>query len=433
MFKLGLQANTTIQPGNNPGVEQLSQIMSKVKGGIQIGRVTDIILNGQYPNIDKYGGLNSIGTIFYELNNFIGGQNGIAKPLFPQLSSFPLVNEMVLLFKLPNTNIGKNTSEESYYYLNMISLWNHPHHNAYPNPTKSNTLEESQQRDYKQTEGGAVRRVTDNSTGINLNSPINISQATFIEKSNIHPLLPFAGDIIHQGRWGNSIRLGSTAKSVNTRSFKVDGNPYLNDWSRAGENGNPITIFRNGQPEDSSEEGWIPITEKVNSDLSSLYLTSNQSIPLILSNNNFLSHQSAPTPIKSYNGSQAILNADRIVLNSKEDSILLSGQKTINLSSNSSVNINTNNLLIDASNIRLGSKNASESLVLGNTLHFQLSALINALIQLTGVLKTSLVPIDPKTVTADTPKNLIYANIQTSLELIQEDLDTMLSKNVKTI
>jgi hypothetical protein len=38
---------------------------------------------------------------------------------------------------LPNKNIGRNTSEESYYYINMISLWNHPHHNAYPNPVTS--------------------------------------------------------------------------------------------------------------------------------------------------------------------------------------------------------------------------------------------------------------------------------------------------------
>lgn len=431
-LKLGLSSNTTVQPGNNPEVENISQIMSKVKGGLQIGRVTDIILNGQYPNIDNYGGLNSIGTIFYELNNFIGGEDGIAKPLFPQMSSFPLVNEMVLLFKLPNSNIGRNTSEESYYYLNMISLWNHPHHNAYPNPTTTNPLQESQQRDYKQTEGGAVRRVTDSSTAINLNSTKNLTQATFTEKPNIHPLLPFAGDTIYQGRWGNSIRLGSTAKSVNTVSGRVDGNPYLNDWSTVGENGNPITIFRNGQPSASSSEGWKPITEKINDDLSSLYLTSNQSIDLTLSNNNFISHQSPPVPIKSYNGSQAILNADRIVLNSKEDSILLSGKKTINLSSNSSVNINTSNLLIDASNIRLGDKNAKEAVVKGNTLHFQLDSILEVLVQLTSVLSTSLIFPDGKPI-IDIEKNTIYSNIQTSLELIKEDLDTMLSKNVKTI
>ena len=34
-------------------------------------RVKDIILNNQYPQIEKYGGLTAIGNIFFEFNNFI--------------------------------------------------------------------------------------------------------------------------------------------------------------------------------------------------------------------------------------------------------------------------------------------------------------------------------------------------------------------------
>jgi hypothetical protein len=51
-----------------------------------------------------------------------------------------------------------------------------------------NNLPPSQQLDYQQTEGGLVRRITDGSSEIELNSPTNISQNTFQEKSNIHPL-----------------------------------------------------------------------------------------------------------------------------------------------------------------------------------------------------------------------------------------------------
>jgi hypothetical protein len=46
-------------------------------------------------------------------------------------------------------------------------------------------------------------------------------------------------------------------------------------------NGDPITILRNGQPTKTSPEGWIPITENINNDLSSIYLTSTQKIPFI--------------------------------------------------------------------------------------------------------------------------------------------------------
>lgn len=422
-FKLGLSANTKIQPGNNPDVEKLSQLMSKVKGGIQVGRVTDIILNDQYPEFDKYGGPNSIGTIFYELNNFIGGENGIAKPFFPQLSAYPLVNEMVLIFKLPNSNIGRNTSEESYYYINMISLWNHPHHNAYPNPVTSNTLPESQQRDYKQTSAGSVRRVTDEETGIDLNSDINLSQATFEERNNIHPLLPFAGDIIHQGRWGNSLRFGSTAATADIQ---------LNGWSSVGDNGDPITIFRNGQPLNSSDEGWKHITEEINQDLSSIYLTSYQSIGLTPSSTNYRSFKTLPTSISSFTNPQIILNSDRVIINAKTDSVLLSAQKSISLSTNESVNINTKTLSIDAGRINLGSKDAPESVVRGDTLFFQLNGICDALTSMLEILSTSKTYINGVPAN-DIKSNQVYSSVKNQIEQIQEYLPEMLSKNVKTI
>ena len=425
-FKLGLSANTKIQPGNNPDVEKLSQLMSKVKGGIQVGRVIDIILNDQYPEIDKYGGPNGIGTIFYELNNFIGGENGTAKPFFPQLSAYPLVNEMVLIFKLPNSNIGRNTAEESYYYINMISLWNHPHHNAYPNPVTSNTLPESQQRDYKQTSAGSVRRVTDEETGIDLNSDINLSQATFVERNNIHPLLPFAGDVIHQGRWGNSIRFGSTVQNG------LPDELNLNNWSDVGTNGDPITLIRNGQPLNASDEGWKHITENINDDLSSIYLTTSQSIQLFPSSENYRSFNTLPTSISTFIKPQIILNSDRVIINAKTDSVLLSAQKSISLSTNSSVNINTKTFSIDAGSIKLGSKDAPESVVKGDTLYFQLNGICDALTSMLEILSTSKTYINGVPAN-DIKSNQVYSSVKTQIEQIQEYLPEMLSKNVKTI
>ena len=49
-----------------------------------------------------------------------------------------------------------------------------------------------------------------------------------------------------------------------------------------------------------------------------------------------------------------------------------------------------------------------------------------------SVLKTSQIYPNgvPK---ADITKNQVYGNVETSLQLIQEDLESILSKNVKTI
>lgn len=376
-FNRGISANVKLPPGSKSGGNSnIQQALTQIQGAKEIGRVTDIILNQNYPDIEKYGGLNGIGTIFFELNNVQNPGRGIAKPFYPQLSAYPLVNELVLLFKLPNNNIGRNTSEESYYYINMVSLWNHPHHNAYPNPITSTTLPDSQQKDYQQTAAGSVRRVTDESTEIDLNSPINPSQATFIERTNIHPLLPFAGDIMYQGRWGNSIRFGSTAKPTGTNA--------LNDWSEVGENGDPITIIRNGQPTESSDEGWVPITENINDDLSSIYCTSTQQIPIGAINQNYNSYSGGkkdPTPITpdTFSNPQVVINSDRLVFNAKTDHILLSSAKSIFLGGNSSINCTTKKYTIQSPQILLGGKDAEESVIKGDIFLGDLIVIMNEL------------------------------------------------------
>jgi hypothetical protein len=424
--KKGLSANR--KPSTSvlsSGVQDLTNILGKIKGKTQVGRVKDIILDINYPEIEKFGGESAIGTIFFELQNNLSAKALPARPFFPQISSYPLVNELVLLFQLPNQRIGNNRSEKSYYYMNMISLWNHPHHNAYPNPASDNALKPTTQDTYANTEKGMVRNSKGDISSLNFNSPTNPSQATFFEKDDIHPLLPFAGDIIHQGRWGNTIRLGSTAASSTGQN--------LNPWSNNGFNGDPITLIKNGQPFNVSNQGWTHIVEDINNDLSSIYLTSYQSIPLTPASENYRSFPSPPESVQSYSNPQVIIASGRLVFNAKNDSILLSAQKSVSMSTNGSVNINTKNFLIDSGNIRLGSKDARESIIKGDTLYFQLDQMLKALLQMLAVLKTSTMAIDPSTVKADITKNQVYGNVETSLQLIQEDLESILSKNVKTI
>ena len=313
------------------------------------GRVTDIILNSSHPQFNTYGGWNGLGTIVFEPlttseNNVnipisIGdkSQSQIATSFFPQLSVFPLINEIVTIMKGPSNNLDEKQPTVNYYYFSPLSIWNHPHQNALPNPIPSNNLPSYQQKDYQQTQAGSVRRVTDKSTEIDLNSPLNPSQNTFpdgdSEIVNIHPLLPFAGDIMYQGRWGNSIRFGSTAKPTNSSA--------LNNWSSTGKNGDPITIIRNGQPTDVSPQGWIPITEKINNDLASIYQTSTQKIPIQVASENYNSYKTPPEIPSQYTKPQVIINSDRLVFNAKTDSVLLSAEKSVGLSSNDSLNFNT--------------------------------------------------------------------------------------------
>jgi hypothetical protein len=267
-----------------------------------------------------------------------------------------------------------------------------------------------------------VRRVADGSTDINLNSPVNPSQNTFIEKTNIHPLMPFMGDFIIEGRHGQSLRFGSTSKSQSEKK---------NNWSTSGENGDPITILKNGQPNDLDDQGWIPVTENIKKDLSSIYLTSTQKIPFSLANENFISYTTPPPTPASFNSPQIILNSDRVILNAKTDSVLISGQKSVGLSANESINLEAKQIYIDGNDIKLGNKNATQPILKGDDTVILLKQVITELLNISTALKT--IQIFPGGVPSPDPIIGPTANIAaTNLNTILQQIDKIKSNFVKT-
>jgi hypothetical protein len=370
LYKTGIAGSTrgTTPPPNTSGAQDQ---ISTLKGQMVAARVTDIVLDENHPKFKDVGEWNGIGAIFYQFVNQSGTttDSSYALPYDSQQKTYPLVNEIVLLFSLPSQQMGINTANQSYFYLKPLGVWNHPHHDAYPNLVTSNNPQQSQ--DYKATDQGVVRRVTDNSTEIELNSPVNPSQNTFVEKADIHPLMPYMGDSLLEGRHGQSLRFGSTAKSQSEIN---------NNWSTAGTNGDPITILRNGQPTKVSDRGWIPIVENISQDLSSVYLTSYQKIPFSIANENFVSYTTPPTLPAQYTNPQVIINSDRVVINAKNDSVLISGQNSVGISSNGSVNVDASSHYISSNDIRLGSKNATQPVLLGDNT-------VDLLIELTEAIK----------------------------------------------
>lgn len=361
----------------------LKNQLNNLNGKIVAARVTDIVLDEHHSNFSDVGRWNGIGAIYFEFVSQIGTVNKkiYALPYDSQLKTYPLINEIVLLFSLPNQNIGITTNNESFFYLKPLGIWNHPHHDAYPNLLFKSPPDP--------INSPLIPSVNDgiNNT-IELNSPTNPSQNTFVEKENIKPLMPFMGDSLMEGRYGQSIRFGSTAKSQSEKK---------NNWSESGNNGDPILIIRNGQPEKLTDDrGWIPITEDLNKDLSSIYLTSKQKIPFSIANENFYAYDSPPLLPSLFTSPQIILNSDRVILNAKTDSVLISGQKSVGLSSNESINLESKQVYIDGSDIRLGSKIATEPVLLGNQTTQLLEIIIKELINLSEKLQSpALSRIDP--------------------------------------
>ena len=389
-------------------------------------RVLDIILDNTHPRFKEYGEWNSIGTIFYEDVTFptsiLGGDNPVisnipAFPIFPNIKQYPLINEITYIIVLPGNDLMDNVNSQISYYLPPLNIWNSQHHNAVP---VTSTISPDQDQDYTQTELGSFRRVTDSSTEINLGK-------TFKEKIDIHPLLPYEGDTIYEGRWGNSFRLGSTVKNA----------IIPNKWSSVGENGDPILILRNGQTTYTSNS-WVPETEDVNNDLSSIYLTSTQQLPLFPANinNSSFSKSTPPTNVGQYEGNQIILNSGRLVFNAKSDSILLLASKAIQLSCNETLGIDAKQISLTADKVYLGSSEGTEgtkiqSVVLGENLNSVLFNIATFLQTLNIAFKTAtdsngapIVALNTIASEANTLSNDIL-NIVNSKNL--------LSKTVKTV
>lgn len=339
-------------------------------------RVLDIILDDSHPKFKDYGEWNSIGLIFYSTDltntfppNYIASSNSninavaIAYPLYANIKNYPLKNEIIYLLNLPSNELLENPLQTIPYYLPPINIWNSTHHNGIP--TAEQFTNQSVTNDYQNTETGNFRRVTDNSTDVDLGK-------TFKENPNVSPLLPYEGDIIYEGRWGNSIRLGST---VNNSFVK-------NNWSSVGKNGDPIFIIRNGQGP-SNTDSWVPTLENINEDDSSIYLTSTQKLPLTISSVNKFAFSKSISPINpsQYVGKQIILNSDRLIFNSKVDSIILSANKQIQLTCRETLGVDAKQIALSADKVYLGSSEGSEEgtgadlqpLVLGENLNEMLS------------------------------------------------------------
>ena len=270
---------------------------------LKVGRVYGVTTTNntptakQFSRAGEYGGTGTGFFLDYNNSKNVVGDNSdkffdtcdIAKPLFSNINFFPLLGELIYILDLPSPAAQISSNSNQKYYI-PINIWN---------------------------------EVQSNPLTVSSVSPLG---KTFIESPNVRNLLNFEGDHIIQGRKGNSIRLGSTVRSASDS----------NEWSTIGTEGNPITIISNGHNYNKDQDFYI---EKINEEASSLYLTYNQNIPFKVNTKDPINPLTLPI-VNYYQKSQAILTADRIVLNSKKDEVMLFANTNIELSTNYTINLN---------------------------------------------------------------------------------------------
>jgi hypothetical protein len=222
-------------------------------------------------------------------------------PISNRKSEIPVVGEIILICRTVNRALRrKKDKAESWYYIQTVDLQDGVNNNRSTGMTA--TAQE-----------------------IAKNDPQYIPAGTNFVDTKISHLQPYEGDIIYQGRWGNSIRFGSTISTI------PEDNYYHKSPTWSGDiNGSPITILSNGRVNLDNKEF---VVEDIEKDNSSLYLTSTQKI------NNITFSTIAPKQFNSFAGSNFIGIADRIVLRAKTDRAVIDSEKDILLNTPNRVNI----------------------------------------------------------------------------------------------
>tara|TARA_R110000824_G_scaffold227641_1_gene415488 strand:+ start:3962 stop:5641 length:1680 start_codon:yes stop_codon:yes gene_type:complete len=241
----------------------------------------------------------------------------IAYPANINLTRIPLVGEHVMCFQGPGKEAGPGgpdqktgeteqvgqTFDLEWYYLDPLALQGSIHTNLNPGANVGTTGNKEKGKKTTKQDGETKSTAAANETVIagnpttnekavkdNAASKVQNTADTppgkdFKEQTGINNLQPYEGDIIVQGRHGQSIRLGSSLQpsaesDKNKRYFKMP------TWAPggSGEQG-PIVIIRSGQGESNTTNDYV--IEKVNSDKASLYVCSGQKIPIAVASPDF--------------------------------------------------------------------------------------------------------------------------------------------------
>jgi len=203
------------------------------------------------------------------------------------------------------------------------------------------------------------------------------------------------GDMVHEGRHGNSIRIGS--RDVNPYLIISNGRNYLNR-TESMTDGSLIGMFSRGTihqhfPKDSKLENDTIVDNPFVLASDTVEKPTKLMSDLV---SNVNGGDSATDLIYKYDAPQLIQTSDRIIINSKKDSLFLSAFKHVHIGAGESITFSSNvETVFESTNIYIGkqAKESEQGLVLGENLRALLEELVDILLNANGHCQGAPVPL----------------------------------------
>ena len=379
---------------------------------LEVGEVIDICLNVDHEAFEALGGYSNgaIGRVKVRLlhSNPISstvdysdgklGKEIWARPLFSNTKSYPLKREYVVVGEyLSKVTTSTKAIATEYYYTGPLSIFGSINSNALLLERLGTPLESVNLSD---VEGGHEK-----SSGEDAEKELALGKE-FSPSVKVKPLLPREGDVIFEGRFGQSMRFGSP-----------DG--YTT----------PSIYIRAGQAELEEEPQYLkPMNEDINLDGSSIYMTVDENIQLERSSTPFNAAIESATIPEEFTGKQIILNSDKVVFNSRDGSLVGMAKNGIGFSTSGDFTVDSvGSTTIASPLINLGFE-AEEPVVLGNQLEEILIGMMDEIDKIVDALTAMSVPTGtgPSGPPVNSPQFSAVKNV--GLKAIRNKLESMKSK-----
>ena len=231
----------------------------------------------------------------YSQQHLSDDQLMVAYPLNLNIVDFPVKGETVFIQKIYN----------KFYYTDRINIYNNPNNSSSVGSSQKFNIGKSTKS--QQTLDTAESEVVENKETLD-----DVFLGDYFKPNfNIRSLIPNEGDTLIQGRFGNTLRLGSVdnAPTIKLRAGQIS------DYEKFDE-GETLINELNEKAVNTSLE------ENINLDASSMWMTTDETVsltPATLEDPNIYPTSVVP---EEFGGKQIILNSGRLIFNSKESGIL---------------------------------------------------------------------------------------------------------------